>query len=124
VRRPVRAWYQRRDRNVIAIRTDRYSPNHALIIDPVLTYGTYLGGSKDDWGQAIAVDSSGNAYVTGIYVKCERTRARSDAHASARQGVLNVCRRGDRYVSTRGAKPSVANKHWFITGVGMPQVRS
>lgn len=31
-----------------------------------LVYSTYLGGSEADWGQAIAVDSTGSAYVTGL----------------------------------------------------------
>jgi hypothetical protein len=43
-----------------------YDPSYPLIIDPVLTYSTYLGGTNgDDVGLDIAVDTSGNAYVTG-----------------------------------------------------------
>jgi hypothetical protein len=41
---------------------DRTKP---LIIDPVLEYSTYLGGSGGEEGHGIAVDTNGNAYVTG-----------------------------------------------------------
>ncbi len=36
-----------------------------LIIDPVLSYATYHGGSDTDEAQDIAVDAAGNAYVVG-----------------------------------------------------------
>jgi hypothetical protein len=42
-----------------------YDNKHPLIIDPVLVYSTYLGGGSTDAAYAIAVDGSGNAYVTG-----------------------------------------------------------
>src|SRR5262249_49021374 len=31
-----------------------------------LAYSTYLGGSRENWGNGIAVDGAGNAYVTGF----------------------------------------------------------
>lgn len=42
-----------------------YDPRSPLVIDPVLTFSTYLGGSQGEQGKAIAVDSSQNVYVAG-----------------------------------------------------------
>jgi subtilisin-like proprotein convertase family protein len=41
---------------------DRRRP---LVIDPVLSYATYLGGGADETGADIAVDANRNAYVVG-----------------------------------------------------------
>jgi hypothetical protein len=41
-----------------------YDQERPLVIDPI-TYSTYLGGSGDETGYAIAIDASGSAYVTG-----------------------------------------------------------
>jgi hypothetical protein len=42
-----------------------YDANKPLIIDPVLSYSTFLGGSFIETGGGIAVDAAGNAYVMG-----------------------------------------------------------
>jgi ASPM-SPD-2-Hydin domain-containing protein/beta-propeller repeat-containing protein len=42
-----------------------YNRSEPLILDPVLNYSTYLGGSSDDVGSGIAVDASGNAFIAG-----------------------------------------------------------
>jgi alpha-tubulin suppressor-like RCC1 family protein len=52
-----------------------YDRTQPLVIDPVLSYSTYLGGGGSfytgsyDEGSQIAVDSAGNAYITG-YTEC------------------------------------------------------
>src|SRR5437899_12512025 len=57
--------------NQVGFRVSAYDPQKALVIDPVLKYSTYLGGSGDDSGsvfdnlRAIAVEPRGNAYVIG-----------------------------------------------------------
>jgi hypothetical protein len=42
-----------------------YNRSLPVVIDPVLSYSTYLGGSGDDAGRGITVDQAGSAFVTG-----------------------------------------------------------
>jgi hypothetical protein len=43
-----------------------YDPRYPLVIDPGLAYSTFLGGAAFDRGTDIALDGTGNAYVTGF----------------------------------------------------------
>ncbi len=56
------------ERGRIGVRLGAYDHRLPLVIDPVLAYSTYLGGSSDDAGFGIAVDAAGSAYVTGYAV--------------------------------------------------------
>ncbi len=51
--------------NTASFRIDSYDRSLPLIIDPTLSFSTLLGGTGEDQGNSIAVDSSGRAYVTG-----------------------------------------------------------
>lgn len=56
--------------SLVKIQLAAYDREKPLVIDPVLLYSTYLGGSGNEAGtefgpQGIAVDSAGNAFVAG-----------------------------------------------------------
>ncbi len=64
-RKNVPARYVHSGENDFGVSLAAYDKKAPLIIDPVLSYGTFLGGKLDDGALAIAVDGSGNAYVAG-----------------------------------------------------------
>ena len=57
--------YILRDSNLVEFAVGAYDRRRQLVIDPVLVFSTYLGGSEDDGIESVAVDSSGNIYVVG-----------------------------------------------------------
>ncbi|MFL6211488.1 MAG: carboxypeptidase regulatory-like domain-containing protein [Pyrinomonadaceae bacterium] len=64
-RRAVRGRYVVRGSNEVGFAVGAYDRTRPLVIDPVISYSTYLGGSGDDVARSIAVDDAGNAYVCG-----------------------------------------------------------
>jgi uncharacterized protein (TIGR03437 family) len=49
----------------IGFRLGAYDRTQPLVLDPVISYSTYLGGTGFDSGKGIAVDTKGSAYITG-----------------------------------------------------------
>lgn len=49
----------------VSFKVGEYNRAFPLVIDPVLMYSTFLGGSNEDYPRHIAVDSAGNAYIAG-----------------------------------------------------------
>ena len=54
----------------IGFEVAEYDHSQPLVIDPVLVYSSYLGGNALDYGEGIAVDNDGNAYIAGRTSSC------------------------------------------------------
>ncbi len=65
LRRRVPARYIMEGKNQAVFDVRGYDPSLPLVIDPVVSYSTYLGGAGGEHAAAIAVDSAGSAYITG-----------------------------------------------------------
>jgi hypothetical protein len=52
-------------RQVFGFAVPSYDRSQPLVIDPVLVFSSYLGGTEEDAGKALTVDADGNMYVAG-----------------------------------------------------------
>ena len=65
-RRGVAGSYAIADNHRVTFSVPSYDRNLPLVLDPVLNYSTYVGGTSDDNATGIAVDSNGDAFIAGI----------------------------------------------------------
>jgi beta-propeller repeat-containing protein len=65
-RQEIAAAFVRRGANEVTVQVGAYDAARPLVIDPVLVYSTYLGGTGLDAGLEIAVNAHGSAFVTGL----------------------------------------------------------
>lgn len=64
-RLPIEGRFKVLAHNSVGFALGAYDHDRRLVIDPTLVYSTYLGGSTEDEALGIAVDASGNTYITG-----------------------------------------------------------
>jgi len=65
VRREIDGSYVRKGAGRIGFKLAAYDRTQPLVIDPVLSYSTFLGGSAGEGIAGIAVDTTGAAYIAG-----------------------------------------------------------
>jgi beta-propeller repeat-containing protein len=64
-RREIQGGWVRDGAATVGFQVAAYDPSAALVIDPIVSLATYLGGSAADQAFAVAVDPGGSVYVTG-----------------------------------------------------------
>jgi hypothetical protein len=89
-----------------------------------LVYSTYLGGSFDDTGQAIAVDSAGAAYVTGSSASADFPTTAGAFDTSANGPVVPFAGpAGDAFVTKLNAAGSGLAYSTYLGGTGIDEGR-
>ena len=110
----VEGHYVLRSDNRIAFQLADYDHRRPVVIDPVLAYSTYLGGSGQDNGSGIAVDASGDAYVTG-------STGSSDFPTTGGALQTTYGGGGDAFVSKLNAAGSALLYSTYLGGSGFDQ---
>ena len=70
-RQEISGGYVLEDQGDVTFRVGSYDATRPLVIDPVLVYSTYVGGTGQDFALDIAVDTTGSAYVVGNTVSTD-----------------------------------------------------
>lgn len=110
---PVEGHFVLHRNRTVSIATGNYDHRRALVIDPVLSYSTYLGGTGNESASGIAVDSAGNIVVVGFTTSMDFPVARSPYQLGYGGGSTSLMT-GDAFV----AKYTPAGLAMFITYLG------
>lgn len=78
------------DERVVRIRVGDYDTTRTLVIDPIVSYATYVGGSSFEQATAIAVDAAGNAYVAGYTQSTDFPLVNAYDRSLGRKGDVDV----------------------------------
>ncbi|HUI43182.1 MAG TPA: SBBP repeat-containing protein, partial [Terriglobia bacterium] len=101
----------------VGFRVGPYDHSRALVIDPSLSYSTYLGGSKDDFANAIAVDAKGDAYITGDTLSTNFPTLNAEQSACSSCSVNSV----DAFVTKINASGSALVYSTYLGGLASDQ---
>jgi uncharacterized protein (TIGR03437 family) len=66
VRTEIAAAYKLAGRGTVTLKIADYDRSRALVVDPVLKYGTFFGGPGGGGAQKVKLDAAGNVYLGGV----------------------------------------------------------
>jgi uncharacterized protein (TIGR03437 family) len=96
----VECGYVLRARGEVGLRLGSYDRSQPLIIDPVLSYASYLGGSVNEAVTSVKVDSAGNIYMAGFTSSIAfPTRGAAQANYAGNNSPLLQVQFGDAFVA-------------------------
>ena len=85
----------------IGFEVGAYDRARPLVIDPVVTYSTYLGGTGGESGVGVGVDAAGNIYAA---IRRRARGHRPDREAQRRRPDAALLRHPGRYAATRARR--------------------
>lgn len=107
--------------HAVQVRSGGGSDAFVAMLNPAgnaLVYSTYLGGNQDDEGNAIAVDSAGDAYITGATDSISGTFPLRNAVQSSCVGCALHAQTGDAFVTKLSARGAVLLYSTYLGGRG------
>jgi hypothetical protein len=108
---PVASRYVLHADGTVGFALGRYDRRKALIIDPILSYSTLLGGSGLDEAVSVAVDATGNVYIAGT------------TSSAAFPGATGSPSGIDVFVTKLDARGSTVLYSTFVGGTGVDEAR-
>ena len=115
-RQPVDGRFILRGQNRVGFAVGAYDKSRELIIDPLLIFSTYFGGSGDEHNSQIAVDGAGNIFLAGS-TSSPNLPVSAGVYQSTLAGTRNV------YVAKitppQGSNPAVLDYVTYLGGNGV-----
>ena len=88
-RREIGGRYVLLSRNTVGLKVDGYDKRRKLVIDPILAYSTYLGGTGADQINAVQLASNGHLYMTG-QTATQDIQAINGAYDNNNAGLIDI----------------------------------
>ena len=105
---PVDGGFAIRANGEVGFRIGAYDSREPLVIDPVLSYSSYVGGRGNEAARSIALDGAGNIYITGFTTSEDLPSTGGSVQASYGGGIAMHQSTGD--ASRAWRRPPLAGR--------------